>query len=98
MTMRMARSVTDQMCGILTKDNLAKRNQIGDTTCCLCSKPEIIQHIFFERAYACFLWRVVHMVLGHSSSHNAQHLFNNWYPMTDKAFRSFFLIGAAEIC
>ena len=31
---------------ILTKDNLARRSWNGDTKCCFCHHPEIIQHLF----------------------------------------------------
>ena len=39
----------------LTKDNLAKRNWNGDRLCCFCSKPETIQHLFFDCSHMpCF--------------------------------------------
>ncbi|WVZ62616.1 hypothetical protein U9M48_012344, partial [Paspalum notatum var. saurae] len=37
---------------ILTKDNLAKRNWKGSKACEFCSRPETIQHLFFECHYA----------------------------------------------
>ena len=39
---------------ILTKDNLAKRNWNGSKTCCFCSKPETIHHLFSKCHYAQF--------------------------------------------
>ncbi|WVZ49016.1 LOW QUALITY PROTEIN: hypothetical protein U9M48_000398 [Paspalum notatum var. saurae] len=57
---------------ILTKDNLAKRNWKGSKACEFCSRPETIQHLFFECHYAKFLWRSVHieqlLFVGHFGS------------------------------
>jgi hypothetical protein len=33
---------------ILTKDNLIKRNWVGNKTCCFCDNKESIQHLFFN--------------------------------------------------
>ena len=71
---------------LLTKDNLAKRNWNGDMSCCFCSKPKTIQHLFFECSHAMFSWRAIHMVLGINPPWNAQILFNAWYSWKNKNF------------
>ena len=39
---------------LLTKDNLARRNWIERKVCSFCNRDEIIQHLFFDCAYAKF--------------------------------------------
>ena len=63
---------------ILTKDSLARRNWNGNKTCCFCSKPETIQHLFVECHYAKFLLHAIHLVLGIPPPVNIEYLFNNW--------------------
>jgi hypothetical protein len=44
---------------ILTKDNLAKHNWHGNTTCVLCHHDETIKHLFFMCKFA----HIPHVVL-----------------------------------
>jgi hypothetical protein len=62
---------------ILTKYNLVRRNWNGKLRC-FCNMEESIKHLFFECAYARFLWRVVHIVFGIVPPLNTDNLFNNW--------------------
>ena len=73
---------------ILTKDNLAKRNWNADRSCCFCSKPETIQHLFFECSHAMFSWRAIHMVLEINPPRNAQNLL--MYGTLRKLIRIFY--------
>ena len=73
---------------ILTKDSLARRNWNGNKTCCFCSKPETIQHLFVECHYAKFLLHAIHLVLGIPPPVNIEYLYNNILLLT----------GAVAIC
>ena len=60
---------------ILTKDNLVRRNW-NEKNCSSYHINESIQHLFFECAYASFLWRGVHLLFGIPRSINIHELFN----------------------
>lgn len=49
---------------ILTKDNLAKRGWVGNTTCCFCNSSETIQHLFFDCPLARFVWNALFITFG----------------------------------
>lgn len=64
---------------ILTKDNLARRNWSGNKSCVFCCRDETTRHLFFDCAYAKFLWRAVYLVLGLRPPTNILDLFHRWY-------------------
>jgi hypothetical protein len=62
----------------LTKDNLAKGNWNGNTTCNFCDKNESIQHLFCECPLAKIIWHIVHMNLSLAPPKYIINLFGNW--------------------
>ena len=63
---------------ILTKDNLARRQWQGDRKCCFCSLNESIQHLLFDRHYAKFMWRIVHVSFNLIPPTSVHDLFTGW--------------------
>ena len=49
---------------IATKDNMVKRNWVGDATCCFCHANESISHLFFECLAAVYMWSIVSASFG----------------------------------
>jgi hypothetical protein len=49
---------------ITTKNNMTKRDWIGDTKCRLCDEEEDIHHLFFLCPAAKYMWSVVSITLG----------------------------------
>jgi hypothetical protein len=52
---------------VLTKDNLIKHNWHWSKTCCFCREDEIIQHWFFDRRLARFIWSFSQVALNLSN-------------------------------
>lgn len=48
---------------LLTRDNLAKRRDVSDLTCLLCSENESITHLFFECCVATNVWKLISEML-----------------------------------
>ena len=48
---------------ILTRDNLAKRQEVDTDSCLFCTEQETVQHLFFDCAVAQLLWSVVSQAL-----------------------------------
>jgi hypothetical protein len=42
---------------LLTKDNLAKRNNLGDASCLFCIDFESVHHLFFDCCVAKNMWQ-----------------------------------------
>jgi len=49
---------------ILTKDNLSRRNWVGDSKCAFCNGDETILHLFFGCDMAKYVWSLVAFVIG----------------------------------
>jgi hypothetical protein len=49
---------------VLTRDNLAKRQEVSDPTCLLCNELESVTHLFFECCVARLIWRLISGLLG----------------------------------
>jgi hypothetical protein len=62
---------------ILTKDNLIKRQWIGNEKCCFCDNKESIQHLYFECPLAKIIWRIIHVTFGLAPPINITNLFGN---------------------
>ena len=60
---------------ILTKDNLAKRNWTGPTTCSFCDRDETIKHLFLDCPLAKVLWRTVQIAFNITPSNSVSTLF-----------------------
>jgi hypothetical protein len=83
---------------ILTKDKLAKRNWRGNRGCSFCNTPESIQHLFFNCAYAKFLWTAEHMVLGIAQPTDVNDLFNHWSKRGGTNHNLNLFTAAAALC
>jgi len=48
----------------LTRNNLAKRQNVEDLSCLFCSEPETVQHLFFDCCVAKVSWNHLSEILG----------------------------------
>ncbi|WVZ84990.1 hypothetical protein U9M48_031955 [Paspalum notatum var. saurae] len=83
---------------LLIKDNLARRNWLGNRTFEFCNQSESIQHLFFECIYAKFLWRVASSTIGLMPPNNMSHLFGSWHKQWGSNLASLLLTGVAAFC
>ena len=63
---------------ILTKDNLMKRNWIGNPRCCFCDQNKTIKHLFLEYPLAKLLWRSIHIAFNIHPPTSINTLFGTW--------------------
>jgi hypothetical protein len=49
---------------VLTRENLAKRRPVDDTSCLFCSEFETVTHLFFDCCVAKVFWKVMSEVIG----------------------------------
>lgn len=84
-------------CVILTKDNLAKRNQSGSKKYCLCDSNETIKHIFFECQHAKTIQRVVNIATGLTQEKSITHMLSNQLIGISKNDRSLIFMGVAAL-
>ena len=80
---------------ILTKDNLARRQWQGDRKCCICSSDESIQHLFFDRHFAKFVWRIVHVSFNLIPPTSIHNMFTGWLQGLNRKLKSQILVGAS---
>jgi hypothetical protein len=85
-------------CVTLTKDNLARRNWNGDTSCCFCHSLETIQHLFFDCSHAKFLWRAEHLMFRISPPRSIGDLFNRWSKICRNKHNLLLLTAASALC
>jgi len=83
---------------ILRKDNLCRCNWKGDKKCAFCHLRETIQHLFFDRTYAKFLWRSVHNLFGIAPPVDMADLFDIWSKMETSKHNTLLLSAAATLC
>jgi hypothetical protein len=83
---------------ILTKDNLAKRNQQGNKQCCLCHENEMIQHLFLDCRYARLVWATVYAAWGLPRPHNVSNIFGSRLDGLIKDLKLLVLLGAVALC
>ena len=63
---------------ILTKDNLAKRNWVGNSRCCFSDQNETVKHLFLECPLAKLLWRSIHIAFNVQHPRSINTLFGTW--------------------
>ena len=63
---------------LLTRDNLAKRREISDPTCLLCSEKESILHLFFDCCVASLIWEFISEVVGVELGQNFESVARFW--------------------
>jgi hypothetical protein len=66
---------------ILTKDNLIKRNWVGDPTCYFCQEPETNQHLFFQCSIAKIIWGIVVLCFGANNIPHDIQQYKTWIAM-----------------
>jgi len=83
---------------ILTKDNLSRRNWVGDSKCAFCNGDETILHLFFGCNMAKYVWSLVAFVIG---ADNRPSSFDQYWVWIDRRLgtrKQFFMVGLAAIC
>jgi len=83
---------------ILTKDNLVKRNWVGDERCSFCYEPKSISYLLFECTMSKYVWSLVAIVVGalcHSSSIDQ---FWSWIKLHLPGGGKYYMPGLAAIC
>ncbi|WVZ54678.1 hypothetical protein U9M48_005442 [Paspalum notatum var. saurae] len=83
---------------ILTKDNLAKRNWIGNTKCCFCNLAKSIRHLFFDCHVARAIWSTIFIAFGIKPPINVTMLLGSWLNGFTKKLKYSILLGVAAIC
>jgi hypothetical protein len=83
---------------LLTKDNLARRNWIGDTKYCFCHHEETIDHLFFDCQFARFVWSFFHCASSIPKPSNAAHMLGQWLQGLPRDMQSIALLGVAALC
>jgi hypothetical protein len=61
---------------LLTKDNLAKRREVSDPTCC--AENESINHLFFECCIAKIIWECISELLNLSLGQDFESVARFW--------------------
>ena len=80
---------------ILTKDNLAKRNWQGSTTCSFCSENETIRHLFFDCRFARVVWGLIYLTFSITKPFSVTSMFGAWLCGFHKRLTNIALLGAA---
>lgn len=83
---------------ILTKDNLATKNWIGDNKCAFCNADETIHHLFFSCDMAKYVWSLVAFVLGAADRPSSFEQYWVWIKRQLGNRKQFFMVGLAAIC
>jgi len=83
---------------ILTKDNMIKRNWVGDPECYFCECNETIDHLFFKCSVAKVIWACVARCIGAAdipgNLNQCWSWLEKWLPLDKK----FHVCGTAAIC
>jgi len=83
---------------ILTKDNMIKRNWVGDPTCFFCSLPETRDHLFFECVVAKVVWGVIGRCLGANNTPRGLTQYKDWIRRWMPSGGTFHTFGLAAVC
>ena len=83
---------------VLTKDNLARKNQKGSQKCVGCNLNESIQHLFLDCHYARMVWRMVYLATGLTQPKSIRHLFGSWLSNQNTKIRDLIWVGVAALC
>jgi hypothetical protein len=82
---------------ILTKDNLTKRNWVGNSRCCFCDHNESIKHLFLECPLAKLLWRSIHIAFNVNPPSSMHTLFGTWLNGVDNHLAKHIRIGICAL-
>jgi hypothetical protein len=83
---------------ILTRDNLAKRQWKGCTSCSFCSRQKTIQHLFSECPMDKMMWMTISFTFGIRAPTTVTNLFGPWLISFSNKQRNQVLIGVAAFC
>lgn len=83
---------------IATKDNMTKRNWVGDTICRFCSDPETIHHLFFGCGGGKYTWGIVSMTIGAQTRPTNFSQYFWWITQHIPISRNLQIVGMAAIC
>ena len=83
---------------ILTKDNMIKRNWVGDPTCFFCSLPETRDHLFFECVVAKVVWGVIGRCFGADNTPRGLTQYKDWIRRWMPSGGTFHTFGLAAVC
>ena len=82
---------------ILTKDNLMKRNWVGNPRCYFCDQNETIKHLFLECPLAKLLWRSIHIAFNIQPPMSINTLFGTWLNGVDIHIAKHIRIGICAL-
>ena len=82
---------------ILTKDNLVKRNWVGNPRCCFCGQNESIKHLFLHCPLAKLLWGLIHIAFNVHPSISVHMLFGTWLNGVDTHIAKHIRIGICAL-
>ena len=83
--------------GILTKDNLVKRNWQGSKKCVSCAHDETIKHLFFTCKVARSIWSAIQMASNLYQPTSIANIFDNWLNGIDNKLKTIVRIGALAV-
>jgi exonuclease III len=83
---------------LLTKDNLAKRQWTGCTSCVFCGEQETVEHLFIACPFAKLIWRTVTFTHDIPPPSNVDDMFGNWLNGVDKQSKDLIRIGVSALC
>jgi len=75
------------------KDNLARRQCLGDRKCCFYVSDETIQYLFFDCHFAKFIWRVIHVSFNLKPPISVQNYVTGWSERLNRKIKSQILMG-----
>jgi hypothetical protein len=83
---------------ILTKDNLMKRNWVGDKRCYFCSEEENIEHLFFDSSISRFIWSLISFTIKAPCRPASFYRFWEWVAQYMPANNKIHFAGLSTIC
>ncbi|CAN6179680.1 unnamed protein product [Urochloa humidicola] len=83
---------------ILTRDNLIKRNWMGDKRCNFCVADESVQHLFFDCSLARYVWSLVAMTVGADCRPNSIDQFWIWAHRYLPAYKNIHMTSLSAFC
>jgi hypothetical protein len=81
---------------VLTRDNLAKRQQVDDPTCLFCDGMEIAHHLFFGCCVAKVMWCNLSDVVGKELGNDFESIV--WLWLCDKKLKTLNICTTAVLC
>jgi hypothetical protein len=80
---------------VLTRDNLAKRQKVEDSTCLFCKENESSQHLFFDCVVAKKMWRMISTIAGRELGRSFEDVGTCW--LSNKRFIVIKIISSAAL-